>query len=160
MNLSTKPNFPTPSPMRRRFEESSRRSSKEMNLSSGLAICRQWFICEIHRLQRQALNGAVRGAGVADGQEFLPFCTPDTSGAPQPGMAGPDEFHEASLGANTPHALAILQTRLQKSEMVAYTGYVPVLADSFAERTELTPSRLFSSARRNCSREAMWQRES
>ena len=88
------------------------------------------------------------------------FAHLDTSGASQPGMTVPDEFHEASLGANTPHALAILQTRLQKSEMAAYTGYVPVLADSFAERTELTPSRLFSSARRNCSREAMWQRES
>ena len=77
----------------------------------------------------------------------------DASGASRPGMAVPDEFHEACRGANTPHALAILQTRLQKSEMAAYTGYVPVLADSFAERTELTPSRLFSSARRNCSRD-------
>ena len=40
-----------------------------------------------------------------------------------------------------------------KSEMVAYTRYVLVPVDSLAERTELTPSRLFSSARRNCSRE-------
>ena len=36
----------------------------------------QSFVCEIHRLRRRGLNGAVRGAGVADGQESLPFCTP------------------------------------------------------------------------------------
>ena len=101
----------------------------------------------------------------------------DASDASLSGIAVAYEFHEACRDASTPPVLPILQTCLQNlkwSHILAmpssrwicnlptiignrfanHTATPKVVpADSLAERTELTPSRLFSSARRNCSRE-------
>ncbi len=105
------------------------------------------------------------------------FAHLDASDASLSGIAVAYEFHEACRDASTPPVLAILQTCLQNlkwSHILAMSSSrwicnLPTIignrfanhtatpkvvpADSLAERTELTPSRLFSSARRNCSRD-------
>ena len=109
------------------------------------------------------------------------FAHLDASDASLSGIAVAYEFHEACRDASTPPVLAILQTCLQNlkwSHILAMSSSrwicnLPTIignrfanhtatpkvvpADSLAERTELTPSRLFSSARRNCSRDGSYR---
>ena len=86
------------------------------------------------------------------------FAHLDASDASLSGIAVAYEFHEACRDTSTPPVLAILQTCLQNlkwSHILAMSSsrWIRLPSGPLAERTELTPSRLFSSARRNCSRE-------